>query len=574
MPFHKIAILNQDMKKICMLLFALNVAGTQAQPKVPLDFFSNPLDVNLVLSGTFGELRSNHFHSGLDIKTLQREGLNVLASAGGTVSRIQIQHFGYGKALYILHPNGYTTVYGHLKKFSPQIEAYIKKLQYARESYEIELFPEAGVLPVEKGELVAYSGNTGGSGGPHLHFEIRDGQQRPMNPRLFGIQIKDTQAPIINSLFAYTLGEDSNVNGSEEKQRIRLFPLADGSFKTEPINACGYIGFGISTIDKQDGASNSNGIYKIETSLNGAPVFELNFDRFSFSESRHLNQLIDYEYFSKNKSRITKLFHSPNNPLSVYNKVVNHGKLNIQDSLSYLYTIKVLDFDGNQRLVRIQINGKQDNTIIPREIKKTDYFVRADQDFSVEENGIDLYIPKGSLYEHTFLEISFKGDTISAHKDHTPIHSNITLGFDISKYPSEDLEKMFIARLGYKGRPNYNTTYKKGDRFTANIRTFGEYTLASDRRPPSVTPLNFQNKQWISANSNLTLRISDDLSGIQSYRAEVNGKFILMEYEYKNNTLTHDFNDGVVSETENNLRVIVTDNLGNSTTYQAVFFRK
>lgn len=557
-----------------MLLFALIVTGTQAQPKVPSDYFGEPLDVNLILSGTFGELRSNHFHSGLDIKTLQREGLNVLASSGGFVSRINIQHYGYGKALYIQHPNGYTTVYGHLKEFSPEIEAYIKKQQYAKETYEIEIFPEAGVLPVEKGTLVAFSGNTGGSGGPHLHFEIRDGQQRPMNPKLFGIDVKDTQAPTINSLYAYTLGEDAHVNGSAQQQRIRLIPLADGSFKTDPINACGAIGFGISTIDKQDGAANNNGVYKIETSLNGEAVFQLNFDRFSFDESRHLNQLIDYEYFSKNRSRITKLYVQPNNPLSLYNMVVNQGKLNIQDSLTYLYNIKILDFAGNERLIRIQIKGKQTNDIIPKNIKKTDYFAIADQAFSVEENGIDVYIPKGSLYEDIFLDISFNGDTINFHRDETPIHKNITLGFDVSKYGPEDKEKMFIARLGYKDKPNYNSTHKKGDRFTTSIRTFGNYTLAADNKPPSVTPINFQDKQWISGNSNLKIRITDDLSGIKSYRATINGKFILMEYESKNNTLTYDFSDGVIFETENNLKVIVTDNVGNSTTYNAVFFRK
>ena len=562
------------MKKILMLLFPLIVTVSQAQTKVPLDYFGNPLEVDLVLSGTFGELRSNHFHSGLDIKTLQQQGLNVLASSDGYVSRIEIQHFGYGKALYIQHPNGYTTVYGHLKKFSPEIQAYIKKQQYAKETYEIELFPEAGLLNVVKGELVAFSGNTGGSGGPHLHFEIRDGQQRPMNPQLFGIKIKDTQAPTINSLFAYPLDEDSNVNGSAQQQRIRLFPLPDGSFKTEPINACGDIGFGISTTDKQDGASNNNGVYKINTSLNGDPVFELNFDRFSFDESRHLNQLIDYPYYSQNNSRITKLFLQPNNPLSVYNHVVNEGKLNIKDSLTYLYNIKVLDYEGNQSIIRIQITGKQNNNVIPKDIKITDYFAQSDQAFSVEQNGIDAYIPKGSLYEDTYLDISFKGDTIYFHQDDTPIQTNITLGFDVSKYRPEDREKMFIARLGYQGRPYYNSTYKKGDRFTSGIRTFGEYTLVADIKPPSISPLNFKNKQWITGNSELKLRISDDISGIKSYRATINGKFILMEYEYKNNTLTYDFEDGVVTETENNLKVIVTDNVGNSTTYEAVFYRK
>ncbi|MFO7721109.1 MAG: M23 family metallopeptidase, partial [Gillisia sp.] len=196
------------MKNFLIIFFTLTAFIVQAQAPFPADYFTSPLDVDLVLSGTFGELRSNHFHSGLDIKTQQREGLNVLASAEGYVSRINVQHYGYGKALYIQHPNGYTTVYGHLKKFSPAIEAYIKKQQYAKETYEIELFPTASELKVENGELVAFSGNTGGSGGPHLHFEIRDGQQRPMNPKLFGVNVKDNQAPVINSLYVYPIGED------------------------------------------------------------------------------------------------------------------------------------------------------------------------------------------------------------------------------------------------------------------------------------------------------------------------------------------------------------------------------
>lgn len=559
---------------LSLILLLITSLGTFAQPQVPTDYFNEPLDVNLVLSGTFGELRSNHFHSGLDIKTQQREGLNILASADGYVSRINVQHYGYGKALYIQHPNGYTTVYGHLKEFSPEIEAYIKKHQYERESYEIELFPEAGVLPVSQGELVAYSGNTGGSGGPHLHFEIRDGQQRPMNPKLFGINIKDTQPPVINSLYAYPLGEDAHINGSTQRQRVRLTPLNDGSFKAEKLNACGEIGFAISTVDKQDGAANNNGIYKITSNLNGDIVFEMNMDRFSFNETRHLNQLIDYEYYSTNRSRLTKLYVGENNPLSVYNNVKDRGLVNVQDSLDYVYTIKVLDFAGNERLVRIPIQGNQPDMKPVKNVRETNYFVKAGQAFSVEEGEIDVYIPKNSLYEDTYLDIKFQGDTIYFHKDDTPIHSNITLGFDVSEYSAEDKEKMFIARLGYRGRPNYNSTTKKGNRFTTGIRTFGTYTLVADIRPPSISPVNFGNGQWISGNSTLVLKISDDLSGIKSYRATVNGKFILMEYEYKNNTLTHKFSDGVVTDTENNLKVIVTDNVGNSSTYEATFHRK
>ena len=562
------------MKKIFTLTLSLFTSIIYAQSTVPIDFFKNPLDVDIVLAGTFGELRSNHFHSGMDIKTQQREGLSVLAAGEGYVSRINIQHYGYGKALYIQHPNGYTTVYGHLKKFSPEIEAYIKKLQYANESYEVEVFPKEGELKVNVGDLVAYSGNTGGSGGPHLHFEIRDGLQRPMNPNLFGINVKDTQAPTINSLWVYPLDEEAHVNGSGQRQRVKLIPLKDGSFKAEELNACGQIAFGVNTVDKLDGAANNNGIYQIDANLNGDPVLQLNFDKFSFDETRNLNQLIDYEYYSNNNTRITRLYVLPRNPLSVYKNTVDNGVLNIQDSLSYMYTVNVKDYAGNERIIRVPIKGKQIDLKPTKKTLETDYFVKATEAFTIEENGIDVYIPKGSLYEDTYLDVSFKGDTIYFHKDNTPIHTNITLGYDVSEYSAEDREKMFIARLGYRGRPSYNSTTKKGDRFTAGIRTFGDYTLVADIKPPSIAPVNFKDGQWISSNEELKIRISDDLSGIKSYRATVNGKFILMEFEYKNNTLTHSFNDNVLTETENKLKLIVTDNVGNAKTYEATFFRK
>jgi murein DD-endopeptidase MepM/ murein hydrolase activator NlpD len=187
-----------------MRLFFLSLFVTSfcfSQVEYPQDYFKNPLDVTLVLAGTFGELRTNHFHSGLDIKTQQREGLNVYAAADGYVSRIKISEFGYGKAIYITHPNGYTTVYGHLQSFAPKLETYIKACQYQKETYEIEVFPTADELKVSQGEIIAYSGNTGGSGGPHLHFEIRDKEERPMNPMLFGIDIQDSKVPTVSDVY-------------------------------------------------------------------------------------------------------------------------------------------------------------------------------------------------------------------------------------------------------------------------------------------------------------------------------------------------------------------------------------
>ena len=559
-------------RAILFLIISLGIQSLFAQ--LPQDYFRNPLDVPIVLAGTFGELRSNHFHSGLDIKTQQREGLEVRAAAEGYISRINIQHYGYGKALYLQHPNGYTTVYGHLQKLSPKLKEYLRKRQYDKESYEIELFPGKDELKVEKGELIAYSGNTGGSGGPHLHFEIRDGSQRPMNAQMFGIDVPDSRRPLIEGLFAYPIGEDAHINNSEERQRISLIPVNDSTYTTREIDACGDIGFGISTVDMLDGAYNKNGVYRIAANLNGEEVFSLDFQKFAFSETRRLNQLIDYEYYETKNDRIQKLFMTSFNPLSMYGKLKEKGLLNIQDSLDYQYSITVTDFKGNKRIVQIPIKGRISDQIKKRENRETPYLAKADENFSASHNGMSVYIPGGALYDNEYLNIKFLGDTLELHEDVVPLQSNMTIGFDVSDLTAEDRETMYIARLSKYGRPSYSTTYKEGNRFTTRTRTFGTYTLAADITPPKITPVNFSNGQWISSNETLKLRITDDLSGIQDFRATVNGKFILMEYEYKDNMLTHYFSDSVVSETENNLKVIVTDNVGNTQTYTATFFRK
>ncbi len=567
-------IIPRFMKRAISLLFLVLCSALQAQNDLPKDYFQNPLDIPIVLAGTFGELRSNHFHSGLDIKTQQREGLEVKASAEGYISRINIQHYGYGKALYIQHPNGYTTVYGHLQKLAPKFQEFLRKHQYQKESYEIELFPEPGELKVEKGDLIAYSGNTGGSGGPHLHFEIRDGSQRPMNAQMFGLDVADTRKPLVEGVYAYPLGDDAHVNNSQERQKLRLIPLEDGSYTTSEVEACGEIGFGISTVDQQDMAYNHNGVFRIEANLNGDRVFEIDFQKFSFSETRHLNQLIDYQYYTTKKSRVQKLFRGPSNPLSLYGQLDSEGKLNIKDSLDYQYTIKVTDFKGNERLVRIPIKGQISDQIKKRNVMATEFLASAEGGFSARGNNMDIYIPEGSLYEDTYLDIKFADDMVQVHKDEIPLHKNFTIGFDVSQYSAEEKEQLFIARLSDYGKPLYSSTSKKGNRFTTGTRTFGKYILAKDSIAPKVSPVNFYDGQWISGNETLKLKISDDLSGINAYRATVNGKFILMEYEYKNNTLTHYFSDEVINETENDLKVIVTDNVGNTTTYTAKFFRK
>ncbi|MFB9052389.1 peptidoglycan DD-metalloendopeptidase family protein [Formosa undariae] len=546
-----------------------------SQNPYPQDYFANPLEIPIVLAGTFAELRSNHFHSGMDIKTQHRQGLNVLASAEGFVSRIKISPFGYGKALYITHPNGYTTVYAHLSKLAPKIESYLKEQQYDQESYGIELFPPIKALVLKKGELVAYSGNTGSSAGPHLHFEIRDKNEYPMNPMLFGINTKDTTRPLISGLYAYPISEDAQINKSNSKQPIRITKQADGNYIAESITAVGKIGFGIETIDRQDLANNKNGVYNIQTQFNGSTNFEIDFKTFSFYETNDINRLIDYDIYKTEKDKIQKLFIDTNNGLSLYKNTIDQGYLTITDSTSAVYKIKVSDFRDNESWVTIPIDGKLSQDILKKSLDVTPNYIYENQTSTIAEENVTVTFYKNTFYEDFFIDFKISNDTLQILPIGQAARKSFNITFDISKYNDADKEKLFIAELvGYKKWPKYSTTTRTANTLSTYTKSLGYYTIASDTIPPTITALNFKDEQWISNAETLNVKITDDLSGISDYRATINGKWILMEYEYKTNSLTYDFNDQISTEPHNDFKLIVTDNVGNSSTFEARFHRK
>ena len=556
------------------ILLVFLVFQLQAQNIIDPNYFSNPLEIPMVLSGSFGELRSNHFHSGLDIKTQQRSGIPIYAPADGYVSRIKVGHYGYGKSLYIKHTNGYSTVYAHLQKYEATIQDFVKQNQYKKERYEIELFPTESELLVKKGDLIAYTGNSGSSGGPHLHYEIRDSYSRPMNPMLFGLEIPDSKNPIVTSIFAYPSGGDASVNKSAEPVKLRLIKQRDGTYKTERISAYGKIGFGVASTDQQNGAYNKNGVYRIKTSYNGKPKIDIKFEKFSFDETRYLNRYIDYTYYKEHKIKIQKLFRQTNNPLSIITQEDNNGFVNVADGFSSNFTIEIEDYQGNLAQITVPVTGNKDSLVVKKQIPKDLQYVPAISSSTIQRGVFTIDVPKNAFYQGTYLDIKTSGDTLHLHRDIIPVHKNISISMDISNYNTSDKNKLYIARQAYKNTSYYTTTRRENDILTAKTRILGSYSLFMDTIAPSIKTANFKDGKWISNNKTLKINIEDSHSGISSYRATLNGRFILMEYNYKKDVLTYDFSDHIVTDTQNNLRLIVTDNVGNSTTFEAIFFRK
>lgn len=564
------------MKALFLLLAAFPLFAQPAKDRYPRDYFRSPLDIPLYLSGNFGELRSNHFHSGLDFKTQQKEGFNVYAAADGYISRIKISPYGYGKAVYIDHPNGYTTVYGHLQSGYGVVETFIKTEQYAKRNFEIEVFPEPGQLTVKKGDIIGLSGNSGGSGGPHLHFEIRDTKsERIINPMFFGfdILVTDTRMPVLTGLMAYPIGPGSSVNQSQRPIMVNLKMQEDGSYIADRIEAIGKIGFAINTYDHTDNNYTKTGVYKVQSYHNGTPGFGYEFDTFSFDESRYVNALLDYPRFKKTGMRLQKLFREAPYALSLVDGGPTEGIVTVVPNLADLYRVEVSDFNGNRITVNIPIEYVPTApTAEPEMQRTTPYFLKASIDNIYKKENMTVSIPAGTFYADFYLDFEVGGGRLHLHDDSVPVHRNFTVSIADPSVPEADRAKTFIASVNGNRRTYHDTKWEKGV-FSTQSKDLGDFILAKDTDAPTVKPLNFKQGKWISKHRTIELSVRDNLSGVKTYDGYLNGKWILLEYDYKTRKLTHYFTDGIAAGGRNDLKVVVTDNVGNSTIFETWFFR-
>lgn len=531
-----------------------------------------PMDIPVLLSGNFGELRSNHFHSGIDFKTQGVEGKPIHSVQDGYVSRISVSPWGYGNGLYITHPDGTTTVYGHLQKFSQKITAYLKEKQYEQESFNVNLSLAPDELPVKEGELVALSGNTGSSGGPHLHFEVRDTEtEEPMDPiEYYKDLIKDTQAPKIQGIMVYSMPGKGVVNGSRRKLELKPVTAKNGKQTlTGKIEAWGEIGLAVKGYDYMDNTSNIYGIKDITLTADSQVIFHSNLDRFAFDETRYLNSFTDFEEWKEHRSFYIKSFVDPGNRLR-FIESLNRGILTIDEPRTYHLTYKLADAFGNTTQLSIRIEGKEQP--IPEIDTENAELFHWWSDNRFGAKGIRLTIPKGNLYDDLYFRYSVKEDSAALgathilHNKPVAFHKSAKLSLRLQTDTLDNKQQYGIVRL-QNGRRSWTGGVYRNGWIDADIKEMGSYTLGQDLVPPTITPLN--PATWVSQQA-ITLRLSDNLSGVQTYRGEIDGQYVLFEMNSKS-VITYHFDKERLARGKHTLKLVVTDACGNQSTYTYPF---
>ena len=570
--------------------------GSANPDPYPDDYFESPLGIPLYLAGSFAEMRSNHFHGGLDMKTQGHAGYPVYAAADGWVSRVAVSPGGYGNALYLSHQNGYMTVYGHLDRFSENIQLAVKERQYAEERFDVQMFPDRGRFPVLKGELIAYSGNSGGSSGPHLHFEIRDERTGwPMNPLLWGFDVKDTIKPRIYRFKVYALGTTSRIRLRDSRTGgWRIIEAGESAFVelirnngsivmqcVDRIEASGPIGIGVQTHDFHDGSNNLLGQYKIRVLKDDESIFESVLERFAFDQTRFINAHVDYAERSSSGRWVQRGFVLPGNELPMY-ETKDEGVFTVTPGDVSDIDVQVEDAYGNAAGFSFDVFGTYSEDSSGIDESSEVYRWSHEELFTYRARGFTLRAPAGALYDDIQFHYSelpafgLKRPVYSAlHSVHdrvVPVHKPLSLEISAPDLPEELHDKAVIAQVSSNGSLSWAGGEWNGRSVKTSVRSFGTFVVTVDDDPPEIRPLNISPGKNMASTGEIRIRIRDGFSGIRSYRGTIDGEWVLFEYDAKYQLLRHRFENDL-PRGSHMLEMTVTDNKGNTASREILFTR-
>jgi peptidase M23-like protein len=542
------------MKEILFLLFVvipLSVMGQEKMsvPNYPQDYFRNPLDIPIFLAGNFGECRPGHFHSGVDIKTMGEENQPVHAAADGYISRIKMDKGGFGHALYVVHPNGYTTLYAHLNKFAPAIQAYLEHEQYAKKRWDVDITLSPTQFPVKKGQQIAWSGNTGGSTAPHLHFEIRNTQtEHPLNPELFGLPIIDKVAPVPTEVVFYSMNGPNGFYGSSivsiaVEKKGNFYELAKldttdlSCFRCSMFNDTifllpGTYGIGINVNDFMDGSDNTLAFYSALLYVNDSLQAEITLDNISYDESRYVNAYADYKTKQLRNKWIQLLFRLPGNHLTDI-----YGRFNTENGLLQLggklkIRIVINDDKGNRCTIAFYAQpDPETNCLVGR--RTTTFY--ANESNAFDNGAVSFSLDSRQLYDRMLFNYGNKPDP-DAYSDKykigdyfIPVHHYFDLKIKPTKTISGDLKKKVVMLYSddkdTDGRAAFETD---SGRFQAKVRNFGTYWLDIDTIPPVIKPLQKSNSN-LSKAKQISFEVKDAKTSVRSFSGYLDGKWICFE---------------------------------------------
>lgn len=523
--------------------------------------FTPPFDFPITFSGNFGEIRANHFHGGLDFKTGGTIGKPVRALADGYISRIRVTH-GSGYVLDVAYDNGYSTINRHLSAFVGDVARRVEDLQYEKESWEVEITPEPDEYPVKAGQIIALSGNTGYSFGPHLHLDmIETATDEYIDPLPFFMnKVKDKTAPRAEGIMLFPQPGKGVVEG---KQTRRAFP----AHPTKPITAWGLIGAGIRAYDYMDGVQNKYGVKTVILEVDGEEVFRSTIDRFAYEENRYINSWTHGQYM--------KSFIEPGNRLRMLQASNgNRGLVEINEERPYRFVYTLSDALGNTSKVRFTVQG-QKTTIAPVEHREK-YALKWDKVNYLQEPGLELVIPKGMLYDDVLLNYSVRADsgdiafTYQLNDTRIPMHNACDLRIGLRRRPVEDVTKYYVAGVTARGgKYRIGGKYEDGV-MKVRIRDLGTYTVAVDTVPPVITPVN--QAQW-GRTGKIIFKAKDKETGINTYRGTIDGKYTLFgkPNSISGNLVCELDPKHVEKGGKHVVEMTVTDGCGNRTTGQFEF---